>query len=156
MSNFQVEDSEKWPKADPSAGFRGGHQVELTYAILRCDGCQNAVVVVTDNNGEGVHWYPPQGSGVLDRQVNAAVASAYDEGMRCLSIRANGAAAVLFRSSLAYWLRGRCPSVGQKWDCCTDRLGRLRRSRATSAQVSVQWFLSLRSTSAKSAARDPL
>jgi hypothetical protein len=104
VSNFNVEDSEKWLKGEPT-GFQGGYQRVLAYAILRCDGCQNAVVVVTNNDGEGVHWYPPPGSGVLDRQVNAGVASAYDEGMRCLSIRANRAAAVMFRSSLSLFVK---------------------------------------------------
>jgi hypothetical protein len=104
VSNFKVEDSEKWLKSEPT-GDRGGFEATLEYAILRCDGCGNALLVVTDRRGEGVHWYPPPGAGVLDRQVNMDVASAYDEGMRCLSIGANRAAAVMFRSALSLFVK---------------------------------------------------
>jgi hypothetical protein len=52
-----------------------------------------------------VHIYPPPGSGTLDKQVDADVASAYDEGMRCLSIGANRAAAVMFRSALSLFVK---------------------------------------------------
>jgi hypothetical protein len=104
VSNFKVEDSDKWLKSEPT-GYRGGFEASLTYGILRCDGCGNALLVVSDQAGDGVHWFPPPGSGTLDKQVNAQVASAYDEGMRCLSIRANRAAAVMFRSALSLFVK---------------------------------------------------
>lgn len=82
VSNFKVEDSEKWLHSAPT-GYNGGYEATHLYAILRCDGCGNAVLSVTDRAGQGVHWYPPPGAGTLDRQVNVGVASAYDEGMKC-------------------------------------------------------------------------
>lgn len=78
---------------------------DIEAALLRCHGCRRATVVVTDGSGEGIHWYPAPGAGVLDPQVNAGVASAYDEGMRCLSIGANRAAAVMFRSALHLFVK---------------------------------------------------
>ncbi|ROR91816.1 uncharacterized protein DUF4145 [Nocardioides aurantiacus] len=104
MSNFKIEDSQRWLRSIPTdhhAGYKATH----VCAILRCDGCGNAVLSVTDPAGQGLHWYPPPGAGVLDRQVNVGVASAYDEGMRCLSINAFRAAAVMFRSSLSLFVK---------------------------------------------------
>lgn len=85
------------------AGPAGGFDAIATHKVstLRCSGCKRATVVITDNLGEGLHWYPAPGMGILDKQVHRGVASAYDEGMRCLSIGANRAAAVMFRSALS-------------------------------------------------------
>lgn len=60
---------------------------------------------MTSNLGTGLHWYPAPGAGVLDPAVPPAVASAYDEGQRCLSIGANRAAAVMFRSTLMLFVK---------------------------------------------------
>jgi hypothetical protein len=77
--------------------------------VLTCQGCSESTVVITQRFGtteDGlVHIYPPPGSGTLDKQVNAGVASAFDEGMRCLSIGANRAAAVMFRSALSLFVK---------------------------------------------------
>jgi hypothetical protein len=81
--------------------YRVTHQV----ATLRCSGCQRAIVVVTDEFARGIHWYPAPGAGTLDPQVPTGVASAYDEGMRCLGINANRAAAVMFRSALSLFVK---------------------------------------------------
>lgn len=85
----------------------GGFDVIPTHkvATLRCSGCKRATVVITNNLGEGLHWYPAPGMGILDKQVHPGVASAYDEGMRCLSIGANRAAAVMFRSALSLFVK---------------------------------------------------
>ncbi|GAA1478993.1 hypothetical protein GCM10009623_34390 [Nocardioides aestuarii] len=82
-------------------GFAAAEQA----AILRCAGCKDAVVVITDGAGSGLHWYPAPGMGTLDRAVHKGVASAYDEGMRCLGIGANRAAAVMFRSALSLFVK---------------------------------------------------
>lgn len=77
--------------------------------MLRCNGCQETSVVVTERFGDQeyalVHIFPAPGAGNLDRQVDEAVGSAYDEGMRCLSIGANRAAAVMFRSALTLYVK---------------------------------------------------
>nr|WP_246246657.1 DUF4145 domain-containing protein [Isoptericola sediminis] len=77
--------------------------------VLTCNGCTDRTVVVTERYGHMErnlqHVYPPPGAGVLDPQVPLAVASAYDEGMRCLSIGANRAAAVMFRSALHLFIK---------------------------------------------------
>jgi len=65
-------------------------------------------VVITENFGDLeilLHIYPAPGAGHLDREVDEAVASCYDEGMRCLSIGATRAAAVMFRSALALFVK---------------------------------------------------
>jgi len=82
-------------------GFIATHRV----AILVCSGCKKGTVVVTNQLGEGMHWYPAPGMGILDKQVNEGVASAYDEGMRCQSIGAHRAAAVMFRSALSLFVK---------------------------------------------------
>ena len=74
-------------------------------AILRCMGCNEGTAVVFDRSGNGMHWYPTPGAAQLDPAVNQAVASCYDEGMRCLSINANRAAAVMFRSALTLFVK---------------------------------------------------
>lgn len=77
--------------------------------MLTCSGCQEAIVVVTERFGDQehglLHVYPAPGASGLDEQVDERVASAYDEGMRCLSVSANRAAAVLFRSALTLFVK---------------------------------------------------
>jgi len=77
--------------------------------LLTCNGCQETTVVVTERLGDReyglLHVYPAPGAGVLDKQVNERVASAYDEGMKCLSSGANRAAAVMFRSALSLFVK---------------------------------------------------
>jgi hypothetical protein len=73
--------------------------------ILLCQACQRSVVVVLDNLSNGVHWYPAPGAGRLDEAVPKEIASCYDEGMRCLGIGASRAAAVMFRSALALFVK---------------------------------------------------
>jgi hypothetical protein len=74
-------------------------------ASLVCAGCNRGTVVITDRQGQGVMWWPVPGAGVLDPAVDAGVASAYDEGMRCLSMKANRAASVMFRSALHLFVK---------------------------------------------------
>jgi hypothetical protein len=74
--------------------------------LLRCMGCRVATVVVEqlrpdDGGWVGIHWWPTPGTGQLDPGVSPAVASAYEEGMRCLAAGAPRAAAVMFRRALA-------------------------------------------------------
>jgi len=79
--------------------------------VLTCNGCQESNVVVTERSGSQefglMHIYPPPGAGTLDQQVSDEVASTYDEGMRCLSIGANRAAAVMFRATLHLFIKDR-------------------------------------------------
>ena len=73
--------------------------------MLRCMACGNGTVVVTDQTGAGTHWYPTPGAAQLDPAVNEAVSSCYDEGIRCINIGANRAAAVMFRSALTMFVK---------------------------------------------------
>ena len=75
------------------------------FATLKCHGCSRSTIVVVNQLSQGIHWYPAPGMGILDPQVNQGVASAYDEGMRCISIGANRAAAVMFRSALGLFVK---------------------------------------------------
>jgi hypothetical protein len=103
VSNFEVQPGGSLAHrvADGPFGSYSTH----TLSTLRCLGCKRGTVVITDQRGNGIHWYPAPGMGVLDKQVNKGVASAYDEGMRCLSIGANRAAAVMFRSALSLFVK---------------------------------------------------
>lgn len=86
------------------------HTSQMTYAdrrvaVLRCHGCKKGTVVVMSNLGQGLLWWPVPGAGILDPQVNKGVASAYDEGMRALTVGAYRAAAVMFRSALHLFVK---------------------------------------------------
>jgi hypothetical protein len=74
-------------------------------AVLRCMGCKDGTAIVHTRDGTGLHWYPAPGAGQLDPAVPPAIASCYDEGMRCLGIAANRAAAVMFRSVLTLFIK---------------------------------------------------
>jgi hypothetical protein len=103
-SNFQVKQGEVLAWRSTSAWERtsvGTHRVSTVF----CAGCKKGTLVVTNNLGVGMHWYPAPGMGLLDKRVDKKVASAYDEGMRCLSIGANRAAAVMFRSALSLFVK---------------------------------------------------
>jgi hypothetical protein len=77
---------------------------------MACMGCKDSIVVVerkvrVQANGhpvyEGIHWWPLPGFGDLDPGIPPEVASAYSEGMRALSVKAERAAVVMFRGMLA-------------------------------------------------------
>lgn len=77
--------------------------------IIGCQGCGNSTAVIEKFRSgpqgvqfEPVHWWPVPGAGQLDQAVPARVAEAYDEGMRCLAVRAPRAAVVMFRSLLSF------------------------------------------------------
>jgi Domain of unknown function (DUF4145) len=85
-------------------GIRSG-MPDTRVSLLNCQGCDHGVLVVSDAAGNGIHWWPAPGAGTLDPGVNEGVASAYDEGMRCLGIGANRAAAVMFRAALHLFVK---------------------------------------------------
>jgi Domain of unknown function (DUF4145) len=93
------------PLAYGSVGSMSENVPVEAATVMRCQACHDAVVVVVNNFGQGMHWYPAPGAGPLDDEVNQDVASCYDEGMRCLSIGANRAAAVMFRSALSLFVK---------------------------------------------------
>lgn len=103
VSNFEVHPGGSLAFREQGGPF-GGYATH-SVATLRCSGCKRGTVVIVDHMGTGIHWYPAPGMGVLDKQVHKGVASAYDEGMRCLSIGANRAAAVMFRSALHLFVK---------------------------------------------------
>lgn len=104
ISNFESKQGETLARRKTDAW--GGDSIGTHRTnTLFCSGCKKGTLVVTNNLGEGIHWYPAPGMGILDTQVDERVASAYDEGMRCLSIAANRAAAVMFRSSLSLFVK---------------------------------------------------
>ncbi len=105
ISNFEVAPGGSLAWAAAGAGaFRQTYSTH-NLATLKCSGCTRGTVVITDQLGNGIHWFPAPGMGILDKQLNKGVASAYDEGMRCLSIGANRAAAVMFRSALSLFVK---------------------------------------------------
>ncbi|MGY0535942.1 DUF4145 domain-containing protein [Nocardioides sp. YJ-D4] len=111
VSNFQVQ-------SNGILSFRSnplGATADRKLATLTCLGCNKGTAVVTANDPtDGLMWWPAPGMGILDKQVDAGVASAYDEGMRCLSIGANRAAAVMFRSSLSLFVKDKGSEKAKK------------------------------------------
>ena len=86
------------------------HIAEGNFAIeLVCQGCGRGCVVIEEqvplsddaHVRRPIHWWPVPGIGRMDPAVPQRIAAAYDEGMRCLAVRAPRAAAVMFRAMLA-------------------------------------------------------
>lgn len=84
-------------------------------AILECSGCNDRIVVIEDElvggqrggragtfTWEGVHWWPTPGAQSLGPSVPAKVASAYGEGVRCLSANAPNGAVAMFRAAMTW------------------------------------------------------
>lgn len=107
ISNFKHEEQSLILRHFKRPNFMG--YVQERADLLTCNGRQETTVIVTERFGDQeyglMHVYPAPGAGVLDKQVNERVASAYDEGMKCLSIGANRAAAVMFRSALSLFVK---------------------------------------------------
>lgn len=95
-------------------------------AVLLCQGCGDATVTIqravprvnVDPSQHpveyaGVHWWPTPGATNLDPSVPAAVAAAFDEGMRCVGIQAPHAAVCMFRSTLAYVVKDKGSATAQ-------------------------------------------
>lgn len=103
VSNFKVPGNTRGnlkTQATPD-----GLVVDRAWAVITCQGCNCSTVVITDQQNKGVHWYPTPGSAHLDPAVPDVIGSCYDEGMRCQSIGANRAAAVMFRSALSLYVK---------------------------------------------------
>lgn len=80
-------------------------------AVLVCQGCEEAVVVVEVRDAWGspqpVMWWPMPGAGRLDESIPEQVAKAYGEGVRCLAVQVPNAAAAMLRSCLAQVVQDR-------------------------------------------------
>lgn len=84
-------------------------------AILECSGCNDRIVVIEDElvggqrggragtiTWEGVHWWPTPGAQSLAPSVPPKVASAYGEGVRCISANAPNGAVAMFRTAMTW------------------------------------------------------
>ncbi len=84
-------------------------------ATLECSGCNERIVVIEDElvggqrgghdgtiTWEGVHWWPIPGAHSLGPSVPPKVASAYGEGVRCLSANAPNGAVAMFRAAMTW------------------------------------------------------
>jgi hypothetical protein len=73
--------------------------------ILRCAACDTSIISIEhhseDGDWQGQHWWPTPGLGALSNSVPDQIVSAYDEGIRAISVSAPRAAAVMFRAALA-------------------------------------------------------
>ncbi|QKT09020.1 DUF4145 domain-containing protein [Gordonia sp. X0973] len=72
---------------------------------LRCHGCGNETVVIEQyRSGDGwspLLWFPKPGHLSDTTDVPDAIAGAFDEGARCISVEASNAAVAMFRNALA-------------------------------------------------------
>lgn len=76
--------------------------------ILRCQGCREAMIVAETfdsvNNTtkwRGTHWWPKPGYSEDMADVPSNLASAFQEGVRCVGVEAPHAAVAMFRNALA-------------------------------------------------------
>lgn len=75
---------------------------------LRCHGCREATIVIEAfgsvdgvTKWRGVHWWPVAGAVIDMNDVPPNLASAFEEGVRCVSVEAPHAAVAMFRNALA-------------------------------------------------------
>lgn len=83
--------------------------------VFLCAYCQQNIVVIEERltggrrdgragaiTWKGIHWWPTPGSGTsFGPEVPTSVTDAYDEGVRCLAVRAPNGAVGMFRNALA-------------------------------------------------------
>lgn len=110
VSNFDVQELSNLSFTHANSGLSFPAR---RLSALFCSGCKKGTAVITKNDGVGIMWWPVPGSGTLDSQVNEGVASAYDEGMKCLSMGAHRAAAVMFRSALSLFVKDKGSPAAQ-------------------------------------------
>jgi hypothetical protein len=92
-----------------------GRPANQRVAILECSGCGDRILVIEDElvggrrgggagtvSWEGVHWWPAPGARSLGPDVPTSVASAYDEGVRCLSAGSPNGAVAMFRTAMTW------------------------------------------------------
>lgn len=104
-SNFSLHNTAELERVNVETEVGSVNQPSYLATVITCMGCRRSTVVITTYDGKGVHWYPAPGAGVLDPAVPHDIASTFDEGMRCLAIGANRAAAVMFRSALHLFVK---------------------------------------------------
>ncbi len=71
-------------------------------AILECSGCNDRIVVIEDELVGGQHWWPTPGAQSLGPSVPSTVASAYGEGVRCISANAPNGAVAMLRAAMTW------------------------------------------------------
>lgn len=79
-------------------------------AALQCQGCRKGTVVVEvkpqdsalySPERRGVHWWPVAGAVIDMSDLPPNLSSAFQEGVRCVSVEAPHAAVAMFRNALA-------------------------------------------------------
>jgi hypothetical protein len=137
--------------------FRGGTPLTPSSseraAVLECMGCGDSIVVVErllDAGGpgvpptyEGLHWWPTPGTADLDPDIPAQVESAYEEGMRALSVKAPRAAAVMFRGMLAQVVLDKGTEAAKAKHTLYDRLNQMSQDGSLHPSL-VEWASEIR------------
>ncbi|MDJ0399665.1 DUF4145 domain-containing protein [Rhodococcus rhodochrous] len=95
-----------------------------TMTPLECQGCRRKTVVIEKfmsvNGGpsrwQGVHWWPVAAAVVDMADVPSNLASAFQEGVRCVSVEAPHAAVAMFRNALAQIVQDKGSEQAKKKD----------------------------------------
>jgi hypothetical protein len=91
--------------------------------VLRCQGCQDSIVVVEVKDApghgtptHGVMWWPQDHLGDLERVAGVPldIITSYSEGVRCLAVEAPNAAAAMFRNTIAQIVHSRGSDAAKK------------------------------------------
>lgn len=89
---------------------QSGRRVQQQIAVLDCQGCGDGTAVVEElQKTPGlagltmtpIHWYPITGAVIDMSDVPPNLVSAFQEGVRCVSVEAPHAAVAMFRNALA-------------------------------------------------------
>lgn len=90
---------------------------------LRCQGCSAATAVIEvkgkgqarfDVKRNAVHWWPVSGAIVDMTDVPLALAEAFEEGVRCISVEAPHASVAMFRNALAHIVHDKGSEAARK------------------------------------------
>lgn len=106
ISNFQIFRKVDLERATTGNVFHQDPNGSPQLVVITCFGCYEKTVVVERvdelDQVTPVMWWPTPGLAGIDRSViPEAVASAYDEGVRCLAVQAPNAAVTMLRNALA-------------------------------------------------------
>ncbi|MQP33382.1 DUF4145 domain-containing protein [Rhodococcus erythropolis] len=98
-------------------------------AALQCQGCRKGTAVIEvkpqgsalySPERQGVHWWPITGAVIDISDVPLNLSSAFQEGVRCVSVEAPHAAVAMFRNALAQIVQDKGSEAAKKKSTLND------------------------------------
>lgn len=124
ISNFDVGQAMELRKQVPvRTGNHTYYKPPQQVTVLTCQGCGQGTVVIEQRAPGGppglgkwtpLHWWPAPGTAKDMADVPKNLAAAYQEGVRCVSVRAPHAAVAMFRNALAHIVQDKGSETAKK------------------------------------------